>query len=240
MRVTPVAAGSISGVAVQEDKRFPVRASQIRAVPSPPPVRTRLPSGLKTAQSTSPMWPLRTARLLPLRASQVRAVPSLLAVTTRVPSGLKTALSTASVWPLRTARRLPVRASQTVAQSSSSAVTTRLPSGLKAALLVPSPEPFMTARLLPFRASETSVLPPVRPLKPLMRTRVPSGLNEAPSTRSSPRVCMTVRNFPLCASQICALPSSLGPPSLAITIRVPSGLKVALSTEPSLPRRRSE
>jgi hypothetical protein len=73
--------------------------SQMRAVPSSDAVTTRLPSGLKPALCTVPVWPLSRARSLPLSASQMRAVRSEDAVTTRLPSGLKPALCTVPVWP---------------------------------------------------------------------------------------------------------------------------------------------
>jgi hypothetical protein len=54
-------------------------------------VATRVPSGLKAAALTGPLWPARTASGLPLAASHSRAVLSSEAVTMRVPSGLKAA-----------------------------------------------------------------------------------------------------------------------------------------------------
>jgi len=54
-------------------------------------VTMRVPSGLKAAEWTTPMWPSNTARLWPEAESQSRAVLSREAVTMRVPSGLNAA-----------------------------------------------------------------------------------------------------------------------------------------------------
>jgi hypothetical protein len=63
-------------------------ATQTRAVLSAVAVTTRLPSGLKLALNTEPVWPLSRAISLPLSASKTRAVRSSDAVTTRLPSEL--------------------------------------------------------------------------------------------------------------------------------------------------------
>ena len=62
-------------------------ASQVRAVPSPPPVASQVPSGAIATVRTPSSWPVRVARGRPVAASQIRAVPSSPAVTSQVPSG---------------------------------------------------------------------------------------------------------------------------------------------------------
>src|SRR5262249_61865408 len=79
-------------------------ASPTRPFSQPDAVLMREPSGLRAAEHTLPLWPLRTAISLPLAASQMRAVLSHDAVTMREPSGLKAAENTALSWPPRPKR----------------------------------------------------------------------------------------------------------------------------------------
>ena len=91
--------------------RWPVAASQTRAVLSSDAVTMRLPSGLNAALTTASSWPLSGAPIgWPVAASQIRAVLSSDAVTMRLPSGLNAALDTRPSWPLsgrRSACRSP-------------------------------------------------------------------------------------------------------------------------------------
>jgi hypothetical protein len=72
----------------------PEFASQIRTVPSLPPVAIFVPSGAYAIECTSPVCPDIVKSWLPVRASQTRAVASLPAVAMRSPSGLKAAALT--------------------------------------------------------------------------------------------------------------------------------------------------
>jgi len=63
----------------------PVRASQIRAVPSSLAVAMVAPSGAKAADHTVPVWPVSWRSSAPVGASQIRAVLSPRAVAMVVP-----------------------------------------------------------------------------------------------------------------------------------------------------------
>src|SRR6266540_107519 len=195
------------GMATEPMIVLAVSASKTRAVLSRLPVSTHRPSGLNDALYTEWRWPRSSAIDRPVPASQMRAVWSKLAVTTRPLSGLKTALQTAAV-------------------RSWLAVATKRPSGLTATSHSSAACPRSTASSCPVPASQT------RPSwsKPPVTIVLPSGLKTAIGIWSEcPRSSTDcpLRPWP---SQMRAVPSSL-----AVTMRSPSGLNLALRTAPAWP-----
>src|SRR5262249_49474657 len=123
---------------------WPVPASHTRAVPSPHPVRRRLPSRLNATLLIAPACPLSAAFSSPVSASHSLASPrsspprglhAPLPVMMRLPSGLNASLLIQFVCPLSAAFSWPVSASHTCAVPSSRPVSSRLPSGLNATLV---------------------------------------------------------------------------------------------------------
>src|SRR5581483_6103776 len=108
---------------------------------SPPAATTSDPSGLKEAERTASVCPLRVRRSIPVRASHTFAVISLLPVTTRSPSELNDTELTSAACPLRVTRSAAVRAFHTIAVLSKCLVTRRSPSGLNETDLTPGMRP---------------------------------------------------------------------------------------------------
>ena len=208
---------------------MPVAASHSRAVLSAEAVTTRAPSGEKAALRTTSSWPRRTAICLPVAASHSRAVLSAEAVTTRVPSGEKAALSDLPVMaaqdgdlPCRWRRPTPARS------CPHEAVTTRAPSGEKAALRTASSWPRRTATCLAGGGV------------PQPRGLVQRGGDDARAVRREGGAA----NLTVMAAQDGDLPcpwrrptAARSCPHEAVTTRVPSGEKAALTTASSWPRR---
>src|SRR5436305_1824166 len=103
----------------------------MRTVPSVEVVATNPWFGLKTTDTTKPLWSLKIWRALPLSASHRTAVLSHDPVRTCLPFPLSATETIASVCPLKNVwRGLPLSASHRIAVLSHDPVRTRLPSPL--------------------------------------------------------------------------------------------------------------
>src|SRR5579862_380084 len=170
----------------------PVVTSQMRAKPTcvipylsvtTDAVTIRMPSGLKAADRTAPLFPPKTAICFissAVEAAQIRTVVSDDHVRICPPSGLKAADRTEASCPRSTATCWPVTASQMRAVLSSDAVTRRVPSGLKMAEVTPFSCPRRTAISLPVAASQMRAVLSAE----AVTMRVPSGLNAGEVTPS--------------------------------------------------------
>src|SRR5437660_4209441 len=78
------------------------------------PAATRLPSGLKATDQTTPRWWRGGSTSCPVVASQTRTILSSPPEAIRLPSGENATLWTRSSCPLNVSNSLPVRASQTL------------------------------------------------------------------------------------------------------------------------------
>src|SRR5262245_34308544 len=99
-------------------------------VRSAPPEAIHWPSGLYTAERTSPLWRSKGGLISQAQSashSHCRTVPSVEVVTSRAPSGRNATLCTRLAWPPH-GTPVPVFAFQTYATPASSAVATHLPS----------------------------------------------------------------------------------------------------------------
>src|SRR5207253_2672889 len=107
----------------------PVKASHIFTYPSPD-VYTLSPKGLKIANLTRSILPLKIVNGVPVWTSHIIAVVSLLDVTILVPSTLNCTEFTLLLCPENVCNNDPDATSQSFAVPSPLAVTTLVPSGL--------------------------------------------------------------------------------------------------------------
>ena len=169
--------------------------------------------------SALPCQWLMVRRRRPRAASQIRAVPSSLAVRMGLPSGLKTALATESVWR-RVCRRRPLAACpdprRVIVAGGEDELAVRAEDGADAAV----------AGLQGVSGGGRS--PPAR-----SAPCHPAGGHDEPAVRAEGRARRRCRcGRAGCArARRCARPRSVAVlSSLAVTTRLPSGLKAALVT----------
>ena len=145
--------------------------SHTRAVPSPPPVSSSVPSGLNEMSPKPAVCPANRRICNPVVASQIRAVPSLLPVARNLPSELQSIPATLVCPTSRSSGSVisdpPAERSHTLA-SSSFVVARCVPSGLNTSSAVP-PGGSMWVTTLPVVASRMSRV------SPAIAIRVPSG-----------------------------------------------------------------
>ena len=184
----------------------------------------RVPSGLNAAESTASVCPSAQPGAAPAAVPQPRRAVTAGGDDARPVRAERRRTDPTRV-PVQDCQRLPARASHSRAVPSQLAVTMRVPSGLNAAELTASVCPSSTASGCPSRV-------------PQPRRAVRTGGDDARPVRAErrrvdPPVCpsSTASGCPS-ASHSRAVPSSL-----AVTMRVPSGLNAAELTQPVCPSR---